>query len=334
MEDVNTVIEKAERAEENQSYFASAIYFKEGLEKAIKNNDSKLIKYCRKKVVEVNKKSIDSGKDFQTIESEAKLSDEEQGRLTKLIESIVKLDDIYKIFKIIGQNPYFCPNVDEVERQSKESIPIFSILGTSTTISPEGHVLKGSSDPQYSWFSEMYRISQGIIMSLYLNRIFYMLIRDKKITIRSLPKYFSDSKLFDEDRLEIVSIGLRHYLKEDYVSALHILIPQFESFLLSIAIKMGLDVVAHEKRGEDVSTRTITLSESHLDSDGFQKVFGKNYCRQVKFVLFEQMGYKLRHKIAHGDIKSEECNYQNANLIIYLYLYLLGRFKLTKKEAT
>jgi hypothetical protein len=97
---------------------------------------------------------------------------------------------------------------------------------------------------------------------------------------------------------------------------------------------MGLDVVAHEKRGEDVSTRTITLSESHLDSDDFQKVFGKNFCRQVKFVLFEQMGYKLRHKIAHGDIKSGECNYQNANLIIYLYLYLLGRFKLTKKEAT
>lgn len=281
----------------------------------------------------MNKKSIDSGKDFQTIESEAKFSEAHQEQLRKLIESIIKVEDTNKILKTIGKNPYFCPNVDEVERQSKKSIPIFSILGTSTTISSDGHVLRGSSDPQYSWFAEMYRISQGLIMSLYLNRIFYMLIKDKKITSRSLPKYFSESKLFNEERLKIITIGLKHFLKEDYISALHILVPQFEAFLLSIAQQFQLDVVAHDKKGEDVSTRTIILSENHLDSDSFQKVFGKNFCRQVKFVLFEQIGYKLRHKVAHGDIKSGECNFQNVTLILYLYLYLLGRFKIKKNNG-
>lgn len=332
MKDLNSIIDNAEKAERNDSYFSAAIYYKEGLENAIRKNDSKMIKHCRKKVVEMNKKSVESGKDFQTIESEAKLSQEEQERLKKLIESIVKLEDVNKTLKIIGKNPYFCPNLDEVERQSKKSIPIFSLFGTSTVISPEGHVLRGSSDPQYSWFAEMYRISQGIIMSLYLNRIFYMLIKDKKITTRSLPKYFSDSKLFNENQLEIIIIGLKHYLKEDYVSALHILIPQFEAFLLSIAQQFQLEIVAHDKKGDDISTRTITLSDTHLDMESFHKVFGKNYCRQVKFILFEQMGYKLRHKIAHGEINSKECNFQNANIILYLYLYLLSRFKLKEKE--
>jgi hypothetical protein len=330
MEDLTSIIESAEKAKNNQSYFSAAIYYKNGLNKAIKNNDSKSIKLCRKMIVEMNKKSIDSGKDYQTIESEAQFSETQQEQLRKHVESIVKIEDTNQILKMIGRNPHYCPNIDEVEIQSKESIPIFSILGTSTTISSDGHVLRGSSDPQYAWFAEIYRISQGIIMSLYLNRIFYMLIKDKKITSRSLPKYFYESKLFDEDHLKIITIGLKCYLKKDYVSALHILIPQFEAFLLSIAQQFQLDIVAHEKKGEDVSTRTIILSENHLDSDGFQKVFGKNYCRQVKFVLFEQMGYKLRHKLAHGDIKSGECNFQNATLILYLYLYLLGRFK--KKE--
>lgn len=332
MESLLEKISQAKKAEENESYFSAAIYYKEGLSLAIKNNDSKLIKLCRTKIVEMNKRSIDSGKDFQTIESESKLLEEEQEQLREKIESIIKLEDLNKIFKTIGQNPYFCPDVDEVERQSKDSIPIFSILGTSTTISSDGHVLRGSSDPQYSWFAEIYRISQSIIMNLYLNRIFYMLIKDKKITSRSLPKYFSQSKLFNYNQLKIITVGLKHYLKEDYVSALHILIPQFEAFLLSIAQQFQLNVVAHDKKGEDISTRTITLSETHLDDKEFNKVFGKNFCRQVKFVLFEQMGYKLRHKIAHGDIKVEECNFQNTTLVLYLYLYLLGRFTIKKKH--
>lgn len=332
MDNLNLEIERAEKAEKSENYFSAAIYYKRSLELAIKNSDSKFIHHCRRKIVEMNKKSIDSGKDFQTVESESKLSEEEQQQLKEKIESIVNLEDLNKIFKIIGQNPYFCPDVDEVERQSKDSIPISSFLGTSTTISSEGHILRGSSDPQYSWFAEIYRISQSIIMNLYLNRIFYMLIKDKKITSRSLPRYFSQSRLFNEDQLKIITAGLKHYLKEDYVSALHILIPQFEAFLLSIAQKFQLNIIAHDKKGEDVSTRTITLSEIHLDDKEFNKVFGKNFCRQVKFVLFEQMGYKLRHKIAHGDIKNGECNFQNANLILYLYLYLLARFKV--KQTT
>jgi len=327
MKDLNSIIDNAKKTEKSGSYFSAAIYYKEGLKNAIRKNDSKNIKYCRKKTVEMNKKSIDSGKDFQTIESEAKLSQEEQMRLKKLIESIVKLEDVNKILKIIGKNPYFCPDVDEVEKQSKDSIPLFSILGASTTISSNGHILRGGSNAQYSWFAEMYRINQGIIMSLYLNRIFYMLIKDKKITTKSLPKYFSDSKLFNENQLKIITLGLKHYLKEDYISALHVLIPQFEAFLLSIAQQFKIEIVAHDKKGDDISTRTITLSETHLDMESFHKVFGKNYCRQVKFILFEQIGYKLRHKIAHGDIDVRECNFQNTSLILYLYLYLLARFR-------
>lgn len=333
MHDLNLEIERAEKAEESENYFSAAIYYKESLVLAIKNNDSKLIKLCRRKIVEMNKKSIDSGKDFKTIKSKSELSKEEQKKLKEKIESIIKLEDLNKIFKIIGQNPYFCPDVDEVEIQSKDSIPISSILGTSTTISSDGHILRGSSNPQYSWFVGMYRISQSIIMNLYLNRIFYMLIKDKKITSRSLPKYFSESKLFNEDQLKIITVGLKHYLKEDYISALHILIPQFEAFLLSIAQQFKLNIIAHDKKDEDVSTRTITLSEKHLDDKEFNKVFGKNFCRQVKFVLFEQMGYKLRHKIAHGEIKIGECNFQNTTLILYLYLYLLSRFKIKENNG-
>ena len=164
-------------------------------------------------------------------------------------------------------------------------------------------------------------------MDIYLNPIFYSLIRkNKKLTFKVLSEYFVNSGLMDTNQLEIVDIGLEKYFEEDYVSALHILVPQFEAFLLDVAKKLGINIVALDTK-LDVATRTLTLSEVHLDSDDFKKVFGENLCRQIKFILFEPLGYKLRHKIAHGEISYNECNFQNMTLILYLYLVLLARIK-------
>ena len=170
-------------------------------------------------------------------------------------------------------------------------------------------------------------------MEIYLNRIFYMLIKNKRLTINELSKYFSHSGLFDPNQLKIVDIGLGKYFEEDYVSALHILVPQFEFFLLHCARRLGISTVVLDTK-LDVATRTLTLSENHLDSEEFKKIFGGNFCRQVKFVLFEPLGYKIRHKVAHGEISFKECNFQTATLILYLYLFLLGRIGVKDTEKS
>lgn len=63
----------------------------------------------------------------------------------------------------------------------------------------------------------------------------------------------------------------------------------------------------------------------------FKNIFGEDFCMQIKFILFEQLGYKIRHKVAHGEIKFNECNFQNTTLVLYLYLSLLGRIEIKEK---
>ena len=46
---------------------------------------------------------------------------------------------------------------------------------------------------------------------------------------------------------------------------------------------------------------------------------GEDFCEQIKYVLFDPLGYKLRHKIAHGEIELAECNQLNTGLIIYFF---------------
>lgn len=322
--DLNDRVEEAQRAEASDNFFNASAFYKEALALAIKANNSKLIKLCKSKIVEMNKKSIDSGKDFKEVEVSVDISEEDQKGIKENIDKIIGLGNINTILEAVGCIPWFCPDVKEVERQSVSSTPIFYQFGNLQTINDSGHSLSGGSDPKYSWFMDSYNRSQKFIMDIYLNSIFYMLIKDKKLTTNELSEYFSHSGLFDPDQLKIVNVGLEKYFEEDYVSTLHILVPQFEFFLLHCARKLGISTVVLDTK-RDVATRTLTLSESHLDSEEFKKIFGENFCRQVKFVLFEPLGYKIRHKVAHGEISFEECNFQTATLILYLYLFLLGR---------
>lgn len=330
-DDLTSTYEQAKSAENNGNYFNAAAFYKEALELALKANDSKLIKLCKSKVVEMNKKSIDSGNDYKEVEVSVDISDEDQKAIKANIEKVIGLNDIKKILEAIGCIPWFCPDIQEIERQTNNSMPIFYQFGNLQTVNDTGHSLSGGSDPKYSWFMDTYNRSQQFIMRIYLNRIFYMLIKDKKLTVNELSEYFSKSGLFDPDQLKIVDVGLAKYFEEDYVSALHILVSQFEFFLLHCARKLGISTVVLDTK-RDVATRTLTLSEKHLDSDEFKNVFGENFCKQVKFILFEPLGYKIRHKIAHGEISPNECNFQTVTLILYLYLFLLGRIS-TKKES-
>lgn len=326
--DLNTKVEEAKSAESSESFFSAAILYKDALEMALKLQDSQSIKFCKTKIVEMNKKSIDSGKDFQEHEFSYQLTDEQNESLKKFIIGILKIDDKGRALKIIGQHPNFMPRVKDVDALTKRTMPLTYQLATLTTISNQGHSLRGGSLAKYSWFMEMYSLSQKQIMTLYLSKLMYMLINKNPygniMTVTDLSKYFSSSKLFSSNQLKIVLVGLQTYYKEDYVSALHILVPQFESFLLDIVKKLGINIVALDTT-VDTATRTTTLSERDFDSEDFIKIFGEDLCRQIKFVLFEPMGYRLRHKIAHGEITIEECNFQNTTLIVYLYLVLLAR---------
>lgn len=332
---LDSKIQEAIILEDGGNYFTAAIAYKEALADAIKIKDSKLIKLCKKKLVEMNKKSIDSGKDFKEHEFTHQLTDEQSKSLKNFIVGILKIKDKNIVLKIIGQHPDFMPKVKDVETLAMNTMPITYQLTTLTTVSDQGHSLRGGSIAQYSWFMQMYDLSQKQIMTLCLNRLMYMLINknpyEKTMSITEISEYFSNSKLFHPNQLKIVLVGLQKYYDEDYVSALHILVPQFESFFLYIVKKLGINIVALDTT-VDTATRTKVLSERDFDSEELKDIFGEDLCRQIKFILFEPMGYKMRHKIAHGEITSEECNFQNTTLVLYLFLVLLARIKVKDNQ--
>jgi hypothetical protein len=217
----------------------------------------------------------------------------------------------------------------QVEESAQKNTPIFYQIANLSTISTDGHLVRGGSDGNFSQIMQMYGLQQGFITQFYLRRIFDGLLQQKGLNGENLMAYLRSKNTFPENNLAIMSVGINRYFAKDYVSALHTLIPQFENIFLFISEKFGIDIVALN-RGRDISTQLKTLSIEHLNTEVFQSKWHRDFCEQLKFVLFEPMGYMLRHKVAHGQISKDECNYNTVNLIFYFFLVLAARVDILK----
>jgi len=327
-------LSQAEEAEKREDFFSAAFFYRDALAVATKQGNSNTIKLCKNKSVEMNKKSIASGKDFKELSFTQELPEDKKKAHEEFIKKFLNQGDLKTILQAIGKHPFFFPKVADVQQSANKTMPISYQIASLSTISNDGHTLRGSSDGNYAWFMKMYDMNQQLAMLLYVGRIIYELMENKpngiNLNIKELSEYFSNAGIFDERNLKIILIGLQKYFDHDYISALHILVPQFENVFLKISEKLGIDIVALDQK-QGLATRTKTLSENYLDSEEFKKVWGEDFCRQIKFVLFEQMGYRIRHKIAHGEIEPTECNFENTTLILYFYLVLLGRIGVKSK---
>lgn len=316
MEELKKAMQDAEQAEQSGDFFGASFLYKETIKIAQKENNSDLIKVCKRKIVEMNKKS---SKDYKEIVSEVNIP-------TKAINDVVHSvigTSLNVTLKNIGIHPFLFPSTKYI-KDSSRNLPLSYVIASLSQVSGDGHLTKGGDDGFRAWYFQNYERHQGLIIHVYLTKIFKKIMEEQSLNKENLLLYFRETNLFPENTILLIDVALDRYFAEDYVSAFHILVPQFESFFLFVSEKIGIDVISLN-RGTSVSTQPKVLSSLSLQSLEFQKVWGEDLCNQIDFVLFEPLGYKLRHKVAHGGISINECTFETTTLLIQLFLTVSAR---------
>ena len=85
--------------------------------------------------------------------------------------------------------------------------------------------------------------------SIILTNLFSRLQQQKGLDDQSLTDYLANTGLFDEDNLALIQTGLERHFSGDYVSAIHILVPQFEDALRTLFQRGGKGVI-RPRRGQ------------------------------------------------------------------------------------
>lgn len=168
-------------------------------------------------------------------------------------------------------------------------------------------------------------IDKNLLVRISINsaavlRALFRGLQDRRgLTAESFCDYLAASDLFDTDNLTIIQVGLERYFAADYISMLHILVPQYEDSLRSIIEQGGQGVVS--PRRDDLGWNVDTFGK-FFDSELVKDAMPEDMRHYIRIIMVEPTGWNLRNRIAHGLIRPQDCTEVEAVTVLHLYLLL------------
>jgi len=220
----------------------------------------------------------------------------------------------------------FIPNVSVTQKhieELKQEFPISFLIpriesknGYIVGVHAEGDEIENAA------------LTSELVMHIQLGQIFLGYLFDKlrsnyHLDPSSLVKHFEDWQLCRAQNLALLKAGFDRYFSNDHVSAIHILVFQFESVLRNL-----LQIA---ERPIAIPGQRLATLGSLLDDEVFANVAGIDLKRYYELVLSDSQGLNLRNDVAHGLMKPESMNKSVVELVIYLLL-TLTRFRVERSR--
>jgi hypothetical protein len=141
------------------------------------------------------------------------------------------------------------------------------------------------------------------------------------VDLERFMAWLAQSPLFPEPRLKLVRDGLAAWFEEDWVKAIHVLLPQCEAALRDLLAKLGGSVMRPDRHHGGF--QQIGLGEVLSDP-----IFRAKVPEDVRFhltvLLQDPRGINLRNAFAHGFAAHELFDHGIANWMAHLIILLGG----------
>ncbi|MDT0581821.1 DUF4209 domain-containing protein [Brumicola blandensis] len=133
-----------------------------------------------------------------------------------------------------------------------------------------------------------------------------------------LTSFILRSPIFEESKKDIVQKGVKSYLDEDYMSAIHILVPQAEAAIRTLVELMGGATLRKNRQG-GLQLRTF---DDLLRDESVENCFGADTSFYFRMLLTDQRGWNIRNDVCHGISPAGAFHYSTADRIMHVMLCL------------
>ena len=264
---------------------------------------------------------------FQQFQIESVLYEEDiniRNQINEEVLSEINFDLKNLPRAIHSHSNIFIPSFEENQKQTSSTFSLINDITDSFKYTKDGYIsgnnIDNSSLEMFGFTP--YEKEQQKLSTFHINPIFQKMVDEKIFTSENFNGLIDSLNI--EGAINNVSIlkkGISHYIIKDYISAIHILMPQLENLILIFTKENGIQTDSIE-RGKTI-TRGMIFSDNYLQSPEFIDLLGEDYCYFLRYVLYSPLGLRLRHKGAHGTILEDECNETNCNLILVALFILL-----------
>ncbi len=217
---------------------------------------------------------------------------------------------------------HFIPKKDQVEQQvlslaknhpltyfftktlqDHKGRPVATIGGIEEDL--EGHVI--------------HQLSQNMSLdSFFLKHSFKKTLEVYEVSADDLTSFILQSPIFEESKNDIVKKGVKAYLEEDYMPAIHILIPQVEAAIRTLVELMGGATLRKNRQG-GLQLRTF---DDLLRDESVENCFGEDSSFYFRMLFTDQRGWNMRNDVCHGISPTGAFNYSTADRVMHVLLCL------------
>jgi hypothetical protein len=216
----------------------------------------------------------------------------------------------------------FLPNRERIEKRLKEATvvaPLSSMLSLSLDDKKGRNVAVVGSWCVVFVGRVVHQMTEEITVEWqFLDLVLEELNERGVLTSEAILEFLFSSAAFTKDREFVLRRGIDALLAEDWLGALHFLIPQIEFSIRTIAKRLGASVSKH-RRGGGMLLRTLDelLRESKLGD-----LLGNDSMLYLRVVLTDQRGLNLRNVICHGDAEEGMFHRAAAQRLLHVLLFL------------
>jgi len=194
----------------------------------------------------------------------------------------------------------FLPRQDELKKQMEEHAREFPLqaLFPPTILGDEGVKAKvddtrGDPDgPMIHETSKRMALST-VWMSWGLDHLI-----EHGLTSEMYADFISESPVFLEDRLSLITRGIEAHMRGDYVQSIHVLVPQIERALVGLVFRLGGAATKPHRTGRGV-VQSKSLNDALAD-DATRNVLGPDLTIYLAATLSHPKGHNIRNEVCHG----------------------------------
>ncbi|GAA0738653.1 DUF4209 domain-containing protein [Clostridium oceanicum] len=230
------------------------------------------------------------------------------------------LESIEKSFGLFSRVGYFTPEKQHIINTAKKRYAnsLMNIIGI-TKITGDRKIFDANGDEERSkyFIYEEYNTWLQIMFSIMYDKVWIKLIK-QGLTCNMVVKRITEWEYMNDEDSEIIKRGIERYFEDDFISAIHILTPKFESCFREFFVWGGYattsiknSVTQHEQNFNDFIRNDFVKKNIEMDT-----LF------LIQYIMVDNLGYNLRNDVAHGLAGLDKFNRNTANIVIYLFFRL------------
>lgn len=215
----------------------------------------------------------------------------------------------------IANYPFQIPRLKDIEKLVEDlgkEYPIGELFHT-THFNREKPISEESDIPQKIITQTITHIN---IAEVYLSVSVQKLERENLITPKNYLDFLETFGFYDNTSLDIILVALERHFQEDFVSSIHILIPQVELTLRGILEEKGKKITKADRAINAILLRELI--------DECKTIFDENVIHYLKIKYGEPEAMNQRNIVSHAFARNiSDFNHSTSLSLIYILMRLL-----------